>query len=85
MIEVEHGEDGLEKMSEASFLEKAKFIMKHNINKQPPFCSYCLKTFINTKNKNDHVQMIHENSVERKLVCPFCKQAFMFMSKTSLK
>ena len=31
MIEVEHGEDGLEKMSETSFLEKAKFIMKHNI------------------------------------------------------
>ena len=34
IIEVEHGEDGLEKMSEACFLEKAKFIMKHNINKE---------------------------------------------------
>ena len=28
MIEVEHGEDGLEKMSEASFLEKAKLIIE---------------------------------------------------------
>ena len=40
MVHGEHGEDELEKMSEASFLDKAKFIMKHNINNQPPFCSY---------------------------------------------
>jgi len=32
------GEDALENMSNASSLLKAKFILKHNIQNQPPFC-----------------------------------------------
>jgi len=83
MIEDEYGVDGLEKMSEAAFLEKAKFILKHKIDSQPPFCSYCLKTFVNIKDRNNHVKMLHENSVMKAKACPFCKKTFM--CKTSLK
>ena len=46
-------------------------------------CPYCLKTFKNTSNKQDHVKMIHENSTEKKLSCKFCEK--LFMSSTAHK
>jgi hypothetical protein len=82
MIKGQNGLDGLQNMSEVSFLEKAKFILKHNIHNKAPLCSFCLNTFKNTKD-NDHVMMIHENSVERKLSCQICEKSFM--SRTALK
>jgi hypothetical protein len=70
-------------MSEVSFLDKAKFIIKHNIHNQAPFCSFCLTTLNNSRDRNNHVKMIHENQVEGKIICQFCQKSFM--SKTAIK
>lgn len=82
MIKSENGEDGLENMSKASFLVKAKFILKHDMQNQPPFCPFCLKKFINTKDRNSHVKILHEN-IDKKFRCNSCSKTFM--SKTALK
>ena len=68
MIESENGDDGLENMSKASFLVRAKFILKHDMQNQPPFCHFCMKKFINTKDRDSHVRMLHEN-IENKFRC----------------
>ena len=63
-------------------------VVKTNKNTTPDYsvkrrvCSYCLKTFKNTKNKQDHVEMMHENSSEKKVSCRFCNK--LYMSQTSL-
>ena len=82
MIKSENGEDGLENMSKAAFLVKAKFILKHDMQNQPPFCPFCLMFLINIKDRNSHVRILHEN-IDKKFRCNSCSKTFM--SKTALK
>ena len=65
-IRNENRPEGLKNITEVAFLEKAKCILKHNIHKTDPFCSFCLKIFRNPRDKNDHIKMVHEKSVEKK-------------------
>ena len=48
-IKSENGPVGLKNMSEDAFLEKAKLLLEHKIQRKFPFCSFCLKLFINSK------------------------------------
>jgi hypothetical protein len=46
-IKGEKGPVGLKNMSDDAFLEKTKLILEHKIQRKSPFCSFCLKSFIN--------------------------------------
>ena len=83
LIQNENRPNGLKSMSNDAFIDKAKFIIKHKIQNQTPFCSFCLKTFKNSKDRNNHVKIIHEKIKEEKLCCRVCEKSFM--SKIALK
>ena len=73
----------LKDMSNGEFLDKAKFVVENNLHMQSPFCSYCLRSFQNKKDRNNHVKMIHENETEGKFLCELCEKSYM--SRTALK
>ena len=81
IIRDENRPEGFKNISDDVFLEKAKFILKHNIHKKDPFCSVCLKMFKNSKDKINHVKLLHEKSEEKKFACQLCSKSFM--SQTS--
>lgn len=83
MIEQENLPMGLSNMSKDSFFERVKWIIEHNILKRNPFCSFCLKSFHNRKDRDNHINFIHKNRKNQKLCCKVCNKTFM--SKVSIK
>ena len=83
LIEKESSLDGLINMSSRVFLSKVDWILQHDVLRGLPFCPVCAKTFINKKNRDTHLLVIHKNEKNRNLSCKLCDKNFM--SKTSLK
>ena len=83
MIESENGEDGLKDMTEEMFLKKAYEYHNSGLHRKDPFCSFCLRTFQNWNERNNHVKMIHLEVKEGKFNCQLCEKSFM--SKSALK
>lgn len=81
-IKSENGPVGLKNMSEDAFLEKAKLMLEHQIQRKLPFCSFCLKSFINSKNRDDHVKKVHYKIKEENKSCPMCDK--FYQSKEAL-
>ena len=50
---------------------------------QDPFCTFCLKKFINPEDCRKHIKMIHEKAEEGKFCCKFCNKSYM--SKIALE
>ncbi len=74
MLKRENGEM-LDDMSKLCFLEKAKIIYENKSHRK--FCSICLKTFWNRRNRDIHMTMIHKNQKDEKLTCKLCEKTFM--------
>jgi hypothetical protein len=68
-IKSENGPVGLKNMSEDAFLKRAKLMLKHQIQRKFPLCSFCLKSFINSKNRDDHVKIVHYKIKEQNKSC----------------
>ena len=83
LIEGERRKIDFEEISDEVFLAEANNIVKHNVHNKSLFCSYCLRTFHNMKDRNNHTRMIHKNISEEKFVCELCGKSYM--SKTALK
>ena len=83
IVKSEAWDKDLKNMSNDEFLDKAKFVVENNLRMHSPFCSYCLRSFQNRKDRNNHVKMIHENKTEGKFLCELCEKSYM--SKTALK
>ena len=83
LIKSENGSVGLKNISEEAFLERAKFMVEHQVQKKLPFCSFCLKSFHNSKNRDDHVKKVHYKIKEENKSCPLCDK--FYMSKAALE
>ena len=81
-IKSENGPVGLKNMSEDAFLERAKLMLEHQIQRKFPLCSFCLKTFVNSKNRDDHVKKVHYKIKEESTSCPMCDN--FYQSKEAL-
>ena len=80
MIEQENLPMGLSNMSKDSFFERVKWIIEHNILKRNPFCSFCLKSFHNRKDRDNHINFIHKNRKNQKLCCTVCNKTRSLLS-----
>ena len=74
---------GLTNMSSRVFLTKVDWILEHDVLRGLPFCPVCAKSFINKKNRDTHVLVIHNKEKNRNLSCKLCDKNFM--SKTSFQ
>ena len=83
LISVDSGVVGLKKMAKDDFLDKARFIITHNIMNKNPFCSVCLKTFYNRKDRNNHMKVIHTDAKDVQFSCKLCEKSYM--SKSALQ
>ena len=84
LITVDSGVVGLKEMTKDAFLDKARFIINHDIISKNPFCSVCLKTFHNRKDRNNHRKVIHTDAEDvQQFFCKLCEKSYM--SRSALK
>ena len=65
------------------FLARAKEIVDKDKEVNETFCPLCFRKFIHRKNRDSHVESVHDKIESNKLKCLSCSKSFM--SKTSLK
>ena len=84
LITVDSGVEGLKEMVKDAFLDQARFIINHDILSKNPFCSVCLKTFHNRKDRNNHRKVIHTDAEDvQQFFCKLCEKSYM--SRSALK
>ena len=64
-------------MTEKVFFNKVDKIIQYNVFRGDPFCHICLRRFWNEREKDNHVDVIHNKEKNEKFSCKDCERSYM--------